>query len=299
MAINTDPRKITGMPELVAVDGTEIIEVVKEVETNGVIEAVNFRAPVSILFGPPGGDGEDGNSAYELALLNGFQGTITDWLISLKGNPGTPGVDGDPGVDGASAYEIAVANGFQGTVVEWLQSLVGADGNSAYEIAVLNGFQGTEVEWLLSLVGSSGTTTGGNMVVGKISILNNGVNSNITITGIGTQEDVDSITATVIVGPALRIILTVPPTFFMSKVSIHYGPGFNPTPGFELLYPEPFGDTDPLNMTIPTLTMFNFADPSVVQPGTNQYFSIEGPDVVVGKSGLVANTSYRWVFDIT
>ena len=32
------------------------------------------------------------------------------------------------GIKGASAYEIAVSQGFQGTVEEWLTSLKGADG---------------------------------------------------------------------------------------------------------------------------------------------------------------------------
>lgn len=64
--------------------------------------------------------------------------------------------------NGLSAYEIAVENGFQGTEAEWLESLVGEDGTavekgySAYEIAVQNGFEGTELEWLDSLVGDTG-----------------------------------------------------------------------------------------------------------------------------------------------
>lgn len=33
-----------------------------------------------------GGSGRDGLSAYELAKLNGFQGTEAEWLESLKGN---------------------------------------------------------------------------------------------------------------------------------------------------------------------------------------------------------------------
>lgn len=58
---------------------------------------------------------------------------------------------------GLSAYEIAVKNGYVGTETEWLKSLKGADsGKSAYEIAVDNGFEGTESEWLESLKGQDG-----------------------------------------------------------------------------------------------------------------------------------------------
>ena len=61
--------------------------------------------------------------------------------------------------DGKSAYEIAVDNGFVGTEQEWLESLKGeyaGQGLSAYEIAVKNGFEGTETQWLESLKGEKG-----------------------------------------------------------------------------------------------------------------------------------------------
>ena len=35
-----------------------------------------------------GGSGRDGLSAYELAKLNGFTGTESEWLASLKGEDG-------------------------------------------------------------------------------------------------------------------------------------------------------------------------------------------------------------------
>ena len=43
---------------------------------------------------------------------------------------GKPGVKGDTGATGKSAYEIAVENGFEGSVQEWLDSLKGQDGGS-------------------------------------------------------------------------------------------------------------------------------------------------------------------------
>lgn len=46
----------------------------------------------------------------------------------LKGDQGDPGTNGANGIDGDSAYDVAVANGFVGTEQQWLDSLVGADG---------------------------------------------------------------------------------------------------------------------------------------------------------------------------
>ena len=77
---------------------------------------------------------QDGKSAYEIAVDNGYVGSEEEWLESLKGTDGTDGVngvngkDGLNGADGLSAYEIAVDNGFSGTETEWLLSLKGADG---------------------------------------------------------------------------------------------------------------------------------------------------------------------------
>ncbi len=78
-----------------------------------------------------GKDGENGLSAYELAVQNGFTGTLTEWLESLKGADGINGINGKNGIDGKdglSAYEIAVKNGFVGTEFEWFDSLKGENG---------------------------------------------------------------------------------------------------------------------------------------------------------------------------
>ena len=56
-----------------------------------------------------------GDSAYEIAVKNGFEGTEVEWLASLNGE---------------SSYDIAVKNGFDGTESEWLASLKGDVGST-------------------------------------------------------------------------------------------------------------------------------------------------------------------------
>lgn len=51
----------------------------------------------------PSSIGRDGKSAYEIAVDNGFNGTVAEWLRSLHGDKGDPGVKGDPGKDGSDA----------------------------------------------------------------------------------------------------------------------------------------------------------------------------------------------------
>lgn len=47
---------------------------------------------------------KDGDSAYQIALNNGFLGTEKEWLASLKGDTGETGADGKDGKDGADGY---------------------------------------------------------------------------------------------------------------------------------------------------------------------------------------------------
>ena len=47
-----------------------------------------------------GANGKDGRSAYEIAIENGFMGTVAEWLESLKGRDGIDGKDGKDGADG-------------------------------------------------------------------------------------------------------------------------------------------------------------------------------------------------------
>lgn len=157
MADPKDAGKISHLPVLNVVTGDELIEVVARAQ-DGTL--TNYRLLVNKI------RTNQGLSAYEVAVKNGYQGTETEWLDSLKGH---------------SAYQIAVALGFQGTEAEWLKSLVGPGayeeavkggftgteaewletlkGQSAYQLAVLKGFDGTEEEWLLSLRGPSAFET--------------------------------------------------------------------------------------------------------------------------------------------
>lgn len=109
-------------------------------------------------------------NAYEQAVADGFNGTVTEWIEwsinEKKINP----------------YEEAIKNGFEGTEEEWKRSLWGsnvspeieerekttsivmkwmeelnsADGYSPYERALKNGFYGTFTEWVESVIGTEG-----------------------------------------------------------------------------------------------------------------------------------------------
>lgn len=51
---------------------------------------------------------KNGLSAYELAVQQGYAGSLDDWLVSLQGK---------------SAYQIAVDNGYSGSEKDWSKTL--------------------------------------------------------------------------------------------------------------------------------------------------------------------------------
>lgn len=139
-----------------------------------------------------GKDGENGLSAYEIATENGFEGTQTEWLASLKGDKGDTGerglqgTKGDTGDTGKTAYEVWLSVGNSGTETDFLNSLkgekgdtglqgiqgekgdtgdtgakgskgdTGAEGKSAYDVWLAQGNSGTETDFLDSLKGEKG-----------------------------------------------------------------------------------------------------------------------------------------------
>lgn len=55
--------------------------------------------------GGSGANGADGKSAYELAVQQGYSGTLNEWLNSLKGPQGPQGPAGESGVQGAQGVQ--------------------------------------------------------------------------------------------------------------------------------------------------------------------------------------------------
>jgi hypothetical protein len=81
--MNTETSTIGGLPPGGPITGTELIEV----EQNG----VSVHVPASALKGE---DGDDGASAYQVAVANGYSGTQSQWLASLVGaSNGEGGLD--------------------------------------------------------------------------------------------------------------------------------------------------------------------------------------------------------------
>ena len=98
--------------------------------------------------GDKGDKGDSGKSAYELAVDNGFTGTVEEWLASLKGPSGnTPTIsinaDGYWVINGeVSNIKAAGENGTAGAT-----GATGATGNGIKEISVVYEYDNDGTEW--------------------------------------------------------------------------------------------------------------------------------------------------------
>lgn len=150
----------------------------------------------AVANGLKGDTGADGLSAYQVAVINGYQGSQTEWLVSLVGPKGDTGEKGNPGKDFKivkTFTSIAAMNGdgfsdgdftmiasdvndpddgklyvWNGTSFTYIADLSGSQGIkgdkgdkgdqglSAYQVAVNAGFSGSVSDWLTSLVGAKG-----------------------------------------------------------------------------------------------------------------------------------------------
>lgn len=104
----------------------------------------------------------DGQSAYDLAVANGFVGTQAQWLASLKGAKGDQGNTGNQGVQGITG--VAGDQGIQGIQgLTGLQGQTGSTGQTGAQgiqgIQGERGIDGTGVTPLFKMTGDKTVTS--------------------------------------------------------------------------------------------------------------------------------------------
>ena len=124
-----------------------------------------------------------GPSAYEVAVENGFTGSETEWLESLKGPKGEAGNDGEAGEEGEEGYpglpgndgldpfqNLVITENYMKTVKEWLASLKGTDGKDGHNVIVTineNGY------WVIDGTRQPVKVTGEPVKVLSVELVNN------------------------------------------------------------------------------------------------------------------------------
>lgn len=100
--------------------------------------------------GNDGTNGVDGASAYDVAVKNGFEGSETDWLVSLHGAKGDPGERGEKGEKGDSGEPGK--DGTNGT-----DGKNGVDGSDGYSPTAT--VTETDTGATITITDKNGTTT--------------------------------------------------------------------------------------------------------------------------------------------
>ncbi len=103
--------------------------------------------------GGGGSDGADGKSAYEIAVDNGFTGSESEWLASLKG------ADGEAGADGITPHIGDNGNWYVGETDTGKPSRGEPGGGGSSSGGGLPAPEGAEVEDLLIVSGVDGNGT--------------------------------------------------------------------------------------------------------------------------------------------
>lgn len=99
--------RIVDLPPVEMLTGDEVIEVVQDGESR--------QASLAFL---KGSKGDDGQSAFDIALEHGFIGNKDEWLATLQGK---------------SAYDLAKETGYEGDLQAWLASLKGIAGEDGID----------------------------------------------------------------------------------------------------------------------------------------------------------------------
>lgn len=98
-AVDATKAWIERIPELIDAAGSLVS--IQSVTSDGIDIIVTLTDGSTGRFPIP--EGTPGDSAYEVAVEQGFAGDVTAWLASLKGEKGDPGEPGEPGQPGADS----------------------------------------------------------------------------------------------------------------------------------------------------------------------------------------------------
>lgn len=266
------------------------------------------------LTGPVGPTGPKGDTGLiGPAGPQGDQG-----IQGVAGPTGPQGLTGPQGMDGDSAYEVAVANGFVGTEAEWLQSLEGTSGTGGAIAVDSDGvavtpeassfnFTGAGVsvsealgEVTIDIPGGGGSTGGSvGMVRKRVSLMRGTLEAIVIVVGFGTQADMDAVTIIEMGGGTVVRVDNVAPGLQLHSATIFYDAGWNTGTVFNFQYPDNWGDNFMGDMVIPTFQQFSRLNPPTQQPMTYQSYEVVDGFAQAGKTNVNSSNGYHWKYQLS
>jgi hypothetical protein len=85
-----------------------------------------------------GTNGANGKSAYDLAVEQGFEGSVDEWLNSLVGVDGKDGINGTDGKDGADGKDYVLTDADKQEIADLVSGGGNADLSNYYTKSEVN-----------------------------------------------------------------------------------------------------------------------------------------------------------------
>ena len=141
---------------------------------------------------------------------------------------------------------------------------------------------------------ATGAGGGDTWLTRKITAVANGQTVTLVVGGFGTTAAINGITVTPTVDGTSSMVLTLGAltTFKLRSVSVNVPASANAGTGFTLVAPDPSGATALADSALASMAIYNDAGATVAS--TLVTMAMSGSNLSVQKTGLTANTAYRF-----
>ena len=186
---------------------------------------------------------------------------------------------------------VGAASGGGGATAEEVQDFMNTALVHANHVGLTVAYDDANNRFVFTNTGGSG---GASVLSRKLTLTVNGQTVTVVVKGSGSSTDLNAITAASSLDGSSSLVVTLSNlgSFKLDSVAVNVPASANGGTSFTLSAPDPTGATTLADSGLASLALYN--DAGVVQASTSVTLSVSGSNLVVSKSGLVANTAYRF-----
>ena len=185
----------------------------------------------------------------------------------------------------------AAAGGGGSATAEEVQDLMNTALAHANHVGMTVTYDDANNRFVFTNTGGAG---GASVLSRKLTLVVNGQTVTAVVKGSGSSTDLAAITAASSLDGSSSLVVTLSNlgSFKLDSVAVNVPASANAGTSFTLTAPDPTGATALADSGLASLAIYN--DAGVVQAATSVTMAMSGSNLVVTKSGLVANTAYRF-----
>ena len=186
---------------------------------------------------------------------------------------------------------VGAASGGGGATAEEVQDFMNTALAHANHVGLTVAYDDANNRFVFTNTGGAG---GASVLSRKLTLVVNGQTVTAVVKGSGSSTDLAAITAASSLDGSSSLVVTLSNlgSFKLDSVAVNVPASANAGTSFTLTAPDPTGATALADSGLASLAIYN--DAGVVQAATSVTMAMSGSNLVVTKSGLVANTAYRF-----